>query len=132
MLFRLSKCLINVTTVCHDQYCVYYVLYNAVCLTVGAQGKDDEALAMMSEVEAVEEKRKALRDGFEASLPPETIDAKRLRPCKVCGAFLSSHNNIRRLRDHYGSRLHVGFVKVFEKVNQLEVTLSLIVVVMNN
>ena len=40
---------------------------------------------------------------------------------QVCGAFLSMYDNDRRLADHFGGKLHIGFVTIREKIKLLEV-----------
>lgn len=43
---------------------------------------------------------------------------------QVCGAFLSMYDNDRRLADHFGGKLHIGFVTIREKIKLLEVQAS--------
>lgn len=46
---------------------------------------------------------------------------QRLRVCDVCGAMLSLHDSDRRLADHFGGRLHLGYLQIREKLNELRV-----------
>ena len=88
---------------------------------VGAEGKVDESLAMMAEVEEIKGKKKALEDEYHAAIPRHAAQQQKLRACEVCGAFLSMYDNDRRLADHFGGKLHIGFVTIRDKIKQLEV-----------
>jgi len=48
---------------------------------------------------------------------------QKLRVCDVCSAYLGIHDNDRRLADHFGGKLHIGFIKIREKLSELEVRL---------
>ena len=41
--------------------------------------------------------------------------------CEVCSAYLGIHDNDRRLADHFGGKLHLGFIKIREKLAELQV-----------
>jgi len=43
--------------------------------------------------------------------------------CDVCTAYLSIQDNNRRLAEHFGGKLHLGFIKIREKLSELEVRL---------
>ena len=88
---------------------------------IGAEGKVDESLAMMAEVEEIKGKKKALEDEYHSAIPRHAAQQQKLRACEVCGAFLSMYDNDRRLADHFGGKLHIGFVTIREKIKQLEV-----------
>ncbi len=89
---------------------------------LGAEGKVDESLAMMSEVEAIKMKKKIMEDEYHNAIPRHAQQQQKLRACEVCGAFLSMYDNDRRLADHFGGKLHIGFVTIREKIAQLEVS----------
>ena len=80
---------------------------------------------MMAEVEELKGKKKTLEDEYKSSLssleslPPFIAQQQRLRPCKVCGAFLSVYGDT--FAKHFESKLHTGFVTVYKKVKELEV-----------
>lgn len=40
----------------------------------------------------------------------------------MCSAYLGIHDNDRRLADHFGGKLHLGFIKIREKLAELEKT----------
>lgn len=91
---------------------------------LGAEGKVDESLAMMAEIEEIKGKKKALEDEYHAAIPRHAAQQQKLRACEVCGAFLSMYDNDRRLADHFGGKLHIGFVTIREKIKQLEETIA--------
>lgn len=47
-----------------------------------------------------------------------------LRVCDVCSAYLGIHDNDRRLADHFGGKLHLGFIAIREKLAQLKQTVT--------
>lgn len=98
-----------------------YCIANVYCIGVGAQGNVDESLVMMGKVEEIKAQKKALEDEYHSSIPRHAVQQQKLRACEVCGAFLSMYDNDRRLADHFGGKLHIGFVTIREKMKQLEV-----------
>ena len=40
----------------------------------------------------------------------------------MCGAFLGIYDNDRRLADHFGGKLHVGFIVLRKKCEELKVS----------
>ena len=46
---------------------------------------------------------------------------QKLRVCEICSAYLGIHDNDRRLADHFGGKLHLGFIKIREKLAELQV-----------
>ena len=78
----------------------------------------------MGEVEEIKTQKKALEDEYHNSIPRHAVQQQKLRACEVCGAFLSMYDNDRRLADHFGGKLHIGFVTIREKMKQLEVRIS--------
>ncbi|CAM4874206.1 unnamed protein product [Rotaria socialis] len=91
---------------------------------LGAQGLVDESMKLLDEVE---ELRKAKSDGeqeFRATMPASTYQQQKLRVCEVCSAFLGIHDNDRRLADHFGGKLHLGFIQIREKLDDLKKRVS--------
>ena len=76
---------------------------------------------MMAEVEEIKAQKKTLEDEYHSSIPRHAVQQQKLRACEVCGAFLSMYDNDRRLADHFGGKLHIGFVTIREKMKALEV-----------
>ncbi|KAH7481850.1 hypothetical protein KRP22_011187 [Phytophthora ramorum] len=44
---------------------------------------------------------------------------QKLRVCDVCGAFLSIFDSDRRLADHFGGKVHMGYVQIRQKLTEL-------------
>ncbi|RLN15212.1 hypothetical protein BBJ28_00012553 [Nothophytophthora sp. Chile5] len=43
----------------------------------------------------------------------------KLRVCDVCGAFLSIFDSDRRLADHFGGKMHLGYVQIRKKIAEV-------------
>ena len=56
-------------------------------------------------------------------MPASSYQQQKLRVCEVCSAYLGIHDNDRRLADHFGGKLHLGFIKIREKLSDLEVSI---------
>ena len=54
-------------------------------------------------------------------MPASTYQQQKLRVCEICSAYLGIHDNDRRLADHFGGKLHLGFIKLRDKLAALEV-----------
>lgn len=54
-------------------------------------------------------------------MPASSYQQQKLRVCEVCSAYLGIHDNDRRLADHFGGKLHLGFIKIREKLSDLKV-----------
>ena len=63
---------------------------------LGNEGKIDESLAVLKQVEEIKNKKKRLEDEYHAHLPRHAQQQQKLRACEVCGAFLSMYDNDRR------------------------------------
>lgn len=63
---------------------------------LGNEGKIDESLAALNEVEEIKAKKKRLEDDYHSRLPRHAQQQQKLRACEVCGAFLSMYDNDRR------------------------------------
>jgi len=87
---------------------------------LGADGKVDESMAIMQEIEDLKTNKRKAEDIYRNSVPPTTNQQQKLRVCEICAAFLSLYDNDRRLADHFGGRLHMGFIKVRERLQELE------------
>ncbi|CCI44121.1 unnamed protein product [Albugo candida] len=44
---------------------------------------------------------------------------QKLRVCDVCGAFLSIFDSDRRLANHFGGKLHLGYLQIRKKVEEI-------------
>ena len=54
-------------------------------------------------------------------MPASSYQQQKLRVCEVCSAYLGIHDNDRRLADHFGGKLHLGFITMREKLDDLKV-----------
>jgi RNA-binding protein Luc7-like 2 len=54
-------------------------------------------------------------------MPASSYQQQKLRVCEVCSAYLGIHDNDRRLADHFGGKLHLGFITIREKLEELRV-----------
>lgn len=66
-------------------------------------------------------KKAAAELEYRNSMPASSYQQQKLRVCEVCSAYLGIHDNDRRLADHFGGKLHLGFIKIREKLSQLQV-----------
>ncbi|CAI0438930.1 unnamed protein product [Linum tenue] len=78
---------------------------------LGEQGMVDEAQKALEEAEALKK--------LPARQEPATD--QKLRVCDICGAFLSVYDSDRRLADHFGGKLHLGYMQIREKIAELQV-----------
>lgn len=63
-----------------------------------------------------------LQEVYRNSMPASTFQQQKLRVCEVCSAYLGLHDNDRRLADHFGGKLHLGFIEIREKLEKLRVS----------
>lgn len=68
-----------------------------------------------------------LQEEYRNSMPASSFQQQKLRVCEVCSAYLGLHDNDRRLADHFGGKLHLGFIQIREKLDQLRVILSVLI-----
>lgn len=86
---------------------------------LGADGHVEESLKLMKEVEELNlEKAKSEAD-LRTAIPTSTYQQQKLRVCEVCSAYLGVHDNDRRLADHFGGKLHLGFIEIRQKLAEL-------------
>ena len=60
-------------------------------------------------------------------MPASSYQQQKLRVCEVCCAYLGIHDNDRRLADHFGGKLHLGFIEIREKLANLQVRTSYLI-----
>ncbi|XP_010863298.1 putative RNA-binding protein Luc7-like 1 isoform X1 [Esox lucius] len=89
---------------------------------LGADGNVEEAQKVLQEVEKVRNKKRDAEDEYRNSMPASSFQQQKLRVCEVCSAYLGLHDNDRRLADHFGGKLHLGFIQIREKLQQLKKT----------
>jgi RNA-binding protein Luc7-like 2 len=74
------------------------------------------------QVEDVRKKKALAEQEYRNSMPASSYQQQKLRVCEVCSAYLGIHDNDRRLADHFGGKLHLGFIKIREKLAGLVVS----------
>lgn len=88
---------------------------------LGEAGQIEESLAELQKAEALKVE-KADREK-ELQLLSDTAGAsghQKLRVCDVCGAYLSILDSDRRLADHFGGRMHLGYVKLRDVIAEFD------------
>ncbi|KAG5532783.1 hypothetical protein RHGRI_027174 [Rhododendron griersonianum] len=111
---------------------------------LGEQGMVDEAQRALEEAEALKKlaslapRQEPVLDSSKYTAADVRITDQKLRVCDICGAFLSVYDRIffsdailmfyvvssdRRLADHFGGKLHLGYMQVREKLAELQVVL---------
>lgn len=56
----------------------------------------------------------------QVSRPASSHQQQNLRVCDICSAYLGINDNDSRLADHFGGKLHLGFITVREKLEDLK------------
>ncbi|KAM7330815.1 hypothetical protein ACRRTK_010004 [Alexandromys fortis] len=87
---------------------------------LGAEGNVEESQKVMDEVEKARAKKREAEEVYRNSRPASGFQQQKLRVCEVCSAYLGLHDNDRRLADHFGGKLHLGFIEIREKLEELK------------
>ncbi|GMH11410.1 hypothetical protein Nepgr_013251 [Nepenthes gracilis] len=90
---------------------------------LGEQGLIDEAQKALEEAEALKKlapRQEPVLDSAKYTAADVRITDQKLRVCDICGAFLSVYDNDRRLADHFGGKLHLGYMQIREKLAELQ------------
>ncbi|XP_069508802.1 putative RNA-binding protein Luc7-like 2 isoform X2 [Ambystoma mexicanum] len=85
----------------------------------GAEGNVEESQKVMDEVEQARANKREAEEVYRNSMPASSFQQQKLRVCEVCSAYLGLHDNDRRLADHFGGKLHLGFIEIREKLDEL-------------
>ncbi|XP_004065862.1 putative RNA-binding protein Luc7-like 1 [Oryzias latipes] len=91
---------------------------------LGGEGNVDEAQQLLEKVEKTRALKKEAEDVYRNSMPASSFQQQKLRVCEVCSAYLGLHDNDRRLADHFGGKLHIGFIEIREKLEKLRKAVS--------
>uniref|UniRef100_A0A671KAM7 Putative RNA-binding protein Luc7-like 1 n=1 Tax=Sinocyclocheilus anshuiensis TaxID=1608454 RepID=A0A671KAM7_9TELE len=86
---------------------------------LGGEGNVEEAQQVLEKVEKTRTLKKEAEDIYRNSMPASSFQQQKLRVCEVCSAYLGLHDNDRRLADHFGGKLHIGFIEIREKLEKL-------------
>ncbi|XP_054160394.1 putative RNA-binding protein Luc7-like 1 [Oppia nitens] len=90
----------------------------------GADGNVEESLKLMEEVEKIKREKSLAEIEYRNSMPASSYQQQKLRVCEVCSAYLGIHDNDRRLADHFGGKLHLGFITIRERLEELRQIVS--------
>uniref|UniRef100_A0A1B0AY54 Uncharacterized protein n=1 Tax=Glossina palpalis gambiensis TaxID=67801 RepID=A0A1B0AY54_9MUSC len=89
---------------------------------LGEAGEVEESMSLMKEIDELRAKKIKAEHEYRTSMPASTYQQQKLRVCEVCSAYLGIHDNDIRLADHFGGKLHLGFLTIREKLAELEKT----------
>lgn len=89
---------------------------------LGEAGQVEESMQLMGEIEELRAKKARAEHEYRSSIPASSYQQQKLRVCEVCSAYLGIHDNDVRLADHFGGKLHLGFLSIREKLTELEKT----------
>lgn len=89
---------------------------------LGEAGEVEESVKLMKEIEELRAKKVQAEHEYRISMPASTYQQQKLRVCEVCSAYLGIHDNDIRLADHFGGKLHLGFMTIRDKLIDLEKT----------
>ena len=81
----------------------------------------DEFHPCAIKVDEFRKKKATAEQEYRNAMPASSYQQQKLRVCEVCSAYLGIHDNDRRLADHFGGKLHLGFIKIREKLAELQV-----------
>ncbi|KAI4364611.1 hypothetical protein MLD38_020679 [Melastoma candidum] len=90
---------------------------------LGEQGMVDEAQKALEEAEALKKlhaRPEPGQDTAKYTAADVRITDQKLRVCDICGAFLSVYDSDRRLADHFGGKLHLGYMQIRDKLSELQ------------
>ncbi|XP_063380669.1 putative RNA-binding protein Luc7-like 2 [Cydia fagiglandana] len=87
---------------------------------LGEEGMVEESVKLMGEIDELRKKKAVAEQEYRNSMPASSYQQQKLRVCEVCSAYLGIHDNDRRLADHFGGKLHLGFITIREKLADLK------------
>ncbi|KAL3318014.1 putative RNA-binding protein Luc7-like 1 [Cichlidogyrus casuarinus] len=89
---------------------------------LAGKGEVDQSLGLMKEVEELSIEKTRCEAELKTTIPMSTYQQQKLRVCEACSAYLGIHDNDRRLADHFGGKLHLGFMEIRDKLEHLRKT----------
>ncbi|EDV27986.1 uncharacterized protein TRIADDRAFT_53093 [Trichoplax adhaerens] len=89
--------------------------------SLGAEGKIEESMAVLAEIEIIKQDARKEEEAWLSTLPSSAMQQQKLRVCEVCAAYLGLYDNDQRLADHFGGKLHMGFIRVRQRLKELQV-----------
>ncbi|XP_047529190.1 putative RNA-binding protein Luc7-like 1 isoform X2 [Vanessa atalanta] len=91
---------------------------------LGEEGMVEDSVKLMGEIDELRKKKAVAEQEYRNSMPASSYQQQKLRVCEVCSAYLGIHDNDRRLADHFGGKLHLGFITIREKLSDLKKTVE--------
>ncbi|XP_059814564.1 putative RNA-binding protein Luc7-like 1 [Hypanus sabinus] len=91
---------------------------------LGSSGILDQSQRVLEEVERLTQLKKESEEEYRNNIPTCSLQQQKLRVCDVCGAYLGLQEKDKRLADHFRGRLHMGFMEIRSKLQQIKKTLS--------
>ncbi|KAJ3007544.1 splicing factor [Thoreauomyces humboldtii] len=89
--------------------------------SLGEAGKVTESMELMNKVEDLQRlKADKERELKQLTGSEGNSQQQKLRVCEVCSAYLSIFDSDRRLADHFGGKMHLGFVKIRDQVDDMK------------
>jgi len=88
---------------------------------LGEDGKVDEAKQALNRAEQLNQQKAAAQINQLSYISEGGPgNQQKLRVCDVCSAYLSLYDSDRRLADHFGGKLHIGFHLIREKLTEVQ------------
>ncbi|GAA5940992.1 Luc7p [Sporobolomyces koalae] len=86
---------------------------------LGSQGKVEESMVQLTKAEALKaEKQEKERELTNLTETAGASGHQKLRVCEICGAYLSVLDSDRRLADHFGGKMHLGYHQLRELMDE--------------
>lgn len=77
---------------------------------LGSEGKVDESMAQLAKAEALKSEKSDKERELQQLIENQGASGhQKLRVCDICGAYLSILDSDRRLADHFGGKMHLGY-----------------------
>ncbi|RUP45007.1 LUC7-domain-containing protein [Jimgerdemannia flammicorona] len=86
---------------------------------LGEEGKVTESIEALKEADRLKADKTAKEKEIQSAGEAPSQQQK-LRVCEVCSAYLSVFDSDRRLADHFGGKMHMGYVKIRDLLKELK------------
>ena len=84
----------------------------------GEQGLIEQSELVMKQIDNLKEQKNELNQITEH---PLLLKEKQMKICEVCGGLQGSQDNPQRLKQHYEGKLHTGYTKIREVLQDLKI-----------
>ncbi|GAA6008951.1 hypothetical protein JCM10207_004038 [Rhodosporidiobolus poonsookiae] len=86
---------------------------------LGSEGKVEESMTQLTKAEALKaEKQEKERELQHLTDTAGASGHQKLRVCDICGAYLSILDSDRRLADHFGGKMHLGYLQLRQLLDE--------------